>query len=224
MSLGEYNGVGSGTTKLLLHLNGNSNDSSGNSNNGSDTNITYSQVNSKFGKCAGFNGNGIITTPSSVYMSATQFLLSIWVKTISSGTGSGMLISSSNNDGSIISYRLRYNKNTQTVQFIRNDNSGNIVTNITSSITINDGKWHNIIATLNTSIGSKIYIDGTERASDSITTQNNITSLSTAIGGAQYGGDYFTGEIDEVIIENVAWSQEKIKKYYTMTKGRFGII
>ena len=57
MSLGEYNGAGSGTTKLLAHLNGNSNDSSGNANNGSDTNITYSLANGKLGQGAGFNGS-----------------------------------------------------------------------------------------------------------------------------------------------------------------------
>ena len=37
MSFGEYLGAGSSTTKLLLHLNGNSNDSSGNGNNGTVT-------------------------------------------------------------------------------------------------------------------------------------------------------------------------------------------
>lgn len=36
--------------------------------------------------------------------------------------------------------------------------------------------------------------------------------------------NYLYGSIDEVILENIVWSAEKIKKYYTMAKGRFGII
>jgi hypothetical protein len=30
--------------------------------------------------------------------------------------------------------------------------------------------------------------------------------------------------LDEVIIENRAWSATEIKKYYTYARGRFGII
>ena len=32
------------------------------------------------------------------------------------------------------------------------------------------------------------------------------------------------GFIDEVIVEGVAWSSNKVKKYYTYSKGRFGIV
>ena len=48
MSLGEY--IPNSNTKLLLHLNGNSTDSSGNGNNGTDTNITYGLGYGKFGQ------------------------------------------------------------------------------------------------------------------------------------------------------------------------------
>ena len=37
-------------------------------------------------------------------------------------------------------------------------------------------------------------------------------------------GGWYTGSSDEPLIENTAWSAEKVKKYYTMAKGRFGII
>lgn len=53
MTLGEY--LPNSNTKLLLHLNGSSADSSGNNNNGTDTSITYSQANGKFGQGAGFD-------------------------------------------------------------------------------------------------------------------------------------------------------------------------
>ena len=56
-TLGEYLGAGASTTKLLLHLNGKSTDSSGNGNNGTNSNITYSLANGKFGQGAGFNGS-----------------------------------------------------------------------------------------------------------------------------------------------------------------------
>lgn len=34
----------------------------------------------------------------------------------------------------------------------------------------------------------------------------------------------FDGSIDEVIVENRAWTAEQVKKYHTYSKGRFGII
>ena len=53
MTLGEYNWAGAATTLWLYHLNWNSNDSSGNGNNWTDTNISY--VDWKFWQCGSFN-------------------------------------------------------------------------------------------------------------------------------------------------------------------------
>lgn len=53
------------------------------------------------------------------------------------------------------------------------------------------------------------------------TTANNIFIGADSAASAGYG---FGGNLDEVIIENVAWSAAKVKQYYTFTKGRFGII
>ena len=67
MSAGEYLGAGSTTTKLLLHLNGNSNDSSGNGNNGTVYGATLTT--DRFGNANSansFNGtNNYIEIPNS---------------------------------------------------------------------------------------------------------------------------------------------------------------
>ena len=52
---------------------------------------------------------------------------------------------------------------------------------------------------------------------------NSTSDLSIGrLGSAS--SDYFPGNIDEVIVENVVWTPEYIKKYYTYSKGRFGIL
>jgi len=46
-------------------------------------------------------------------------------------------------------------------------------------------------------------------------------SLGQANGVTQ---EYWDGAIDEVIIEDVAWSASKVKKYYTNSLGRFATL
>jgi len=76
---GQYLGAGSATTKLLLHLNGNSTDVSGNGNNGTDANITYGLGNGKFFAGAGFNGTTSKIRCSSAISFTGNFTISFWI-------------------------------------------------------------------------------------------------------------------------------------------------
>ena len=79
ITFGEYLGAGSGTTKLLLHLNGNSTDSSGNGNNGTVNGAT-STNSGKFGGAYNFDGsNDYITLPSFSWIDG-PFTFSAWIK------------------------------------------------------------------------------------------------------------------------------------------------
>lgn len=75
--------VATPNTKLLLHLNGNSTDASGNGNNWTDTNITY--VNGVFWQGALFNGSSSkITIPNATPLNlSTDFTVSMWINTTS---------------------------------------------------------------------------------------------------------------------------------------------
>lgn len=215
MSLGEY--TPNSSTKLLLHLNGNSTDSSGNSNNGTDTAITYSQANGKFGQGAGFNGSSskIATTLNL----GTVHTISFWLDyknasdaVVIGGADNGVgrtdfcpYIDGSSS-GSSIYYRPAIISAVSPVSVVHGGLSG--MTNIT-------------IVRNGTSVS--FYKSGSQIGTTQTLSDNNsltITNLGCINGNALF----FNGNLDEVIIENRAWSASEVSKYYTMTKGRFGII
>jgi len=94
MSLGEY--IPNANTKLLLHLNGNSNDASGNGNNCTAVNITYSLANGRYSQGAGFNGTtSAIYTGSAINYSSQIITISCWINFKTLGTGDYILFESS---------------------------------------------------------------------------------------------------------------------------------
>jgi hypothetical protein len=229
MTNGEYLGAGSGTTKLLLHLNGSSTDTSGNGNNGTDTSITYSQANGKFGQGAGFNGSSsainLNKTASSLGFSTSTMTYSVWFKTTASGS-QYYLIGVPNNSGfTFYGFGgLRVNSST-TAGFVFYNTGGTFYESYPTVGTLNDGNWHNIVVTLDGS-NWKIYFEGLLKATTAYTGSISYDGSRFPAVGARVEnsfGNYWNGSIDEVIIENRAWSAEEIKKYYTYAKGQFGL-
>lgn len=212
--LGEYLGAGASTTKLLLHLNGNSTDSSGNGNNGTDTSITYSLANGIFGQGAGFNGTSskIKCTPAG----AAVFTMSFWMN--ATALTNGRFIANRNrSDGKAdkgiaitTGNKLRFNTY-----------DGVTPLNIISNLALSTGVWYHIVGVFNGS-SSQLYINSVLDNSGTLGTFTTGSEVHLGASGA--GGDYFSGKIDEFIIEDVVWTPEYIKKYYTYSKGRFGIL
>lgn len=226
MSLGEYIGAGASTTKLLLHLNGNSTDSSGNGNNGTDTNITYSQANGRFGQGAGLNGSSsYIIVPNSA-KGGNSVTVSAWVK-INSLTGGGVVYMESGLAYCGIEYTasgaLTLDNKTSLTSFSNFTTSGGLLTTDT---------WYNLVYVYDSSSGFLSgYINGNRVINQSrggnqlyySETNSNSIGSYTYNNGASHAS-YVNGAIDEVIIENRAWTAEEVKKYYTHTKGRFATL
>ena len=220
MSLGVYNGAGAGTTKLLLHMEGDATDSSGNSNNGTSTNITYSQANGRFGMGAGFNGSSSyinIGTRSSALNTFT-WGCSIKCNNISNGhlfvaeQGSTGGIQTKVSDGG--SHKIQLS--------IWN---GSTTTTLVSNKSVDDNIWHRIIFTRNGST-AKVYIDGVldNTKTDMYTTIITPQAVYSCIGRHHSGVQYYTGSADEILDENGEWTPQQVAKYYTYSRGRFGII
>jgi len=229
MSLGEF--LPSSSTKLCLHLNGNSLDSSSSGNNGTDTSITYSQANGRFGQGAGFNGqtsgaSKIVTTDTDV----DYITLSVWVysKRSNPGSAKGDIVISKdgvNGGSNTRAYGLYFswNSNVFSINLEIWNTSATGVSVVSNDVSIN--KWHNIVVTFD---GSKVklYVDGVFKNETNLSgTIRNISDKIT-LGESnenQTGsnGSAFLGNIDEVIIVNRAWSAEEVKKYYTNSLGRF---
>lgn len=222
MPLGQYIGAGAGTTKLLLHLNGSSVDSSGNNNNGTDTAITYSQANGKFGQGAGFNP----ATSSNINISATAFPYGTgsftnitWIKIGSLPGTNGYSFADfwgKATANQSVGNGLHNNAGTQNIIF------ANFGSDLEVARTLSTGVWYLLLSTFDGTT-YKGYLDGELIASGAKSI--NITSGTFHhIGAQEAGGGTWNGSVDEVIIENRAWSASEVKKYFTFAKGRFGII
>ncbi len=125
-----------------------------------------------------------------------DFSAGAWVKT-SSGSG----------DYAILGY---INSNPQWTLFIRDGNVYGFIKNSAgaqnevTSVSIADGLWHYTVFVLSRTTSTlKIYIDGVEKGSNTLTVSNSVTNSGLYIG--QYSNDrYWSGTIDEVKIYNKA--------------------
>lgn len=229
-TLGEYLGAGASTTKLLLHLNGSSVDSSGNGNNGTDTNITYGLAYGKLGQGASLNGSSskITIANHENLRPASAFTISAWIyKTNKTSYG--------------IVFNSGYDNSSSPYQFggIRMyvSNSGDLVGQIgaygttftigNSGGNINATTWYHIAFTW-TGTQAYLYLNGSQLFNTANSTAPSYqTSNAVLIGARQIGASndlWFGGSIDEVIVENVAWSAEQVKKYYSASKGRWATL
>jgi len=228
-TLGEYLGAGSGTTKLLLHLNGSSADSSGNGNNGTDTAITYSQANGRFGMGAGFNGStSVIDTGTYLAGMVNDFTISVWVKPGEPQMDYACIYGNQNQ----ANYPSVPFKGCALQQSASTDNTFYFTFGVSSTVAdtttfaLTPSVWSKVDVVKSSSAGTKVYVNGVQVASTATNTDMVACDTYTfKIGrGWQGGNRLFKGAIDEVIIDATAWSAEKVKKQFTYAKGRFGII
>ena len=227
-TLGEYLGAGSGTTKLLLRLNGNSTDTSGNSNSGTDTAITYSQANGKFGQGAGFNGTtSKIAINSTIVLGTGDFTTSLWVNINNyPGVGTlGHLFVKRDDSGPLPLFDIHIDSS-GILSF-----EGRITSTVYSIIApsaLSKNVYHNIQIIRSGSNGY-MYLNGTLFASNTTTFSNldfntTVRTLSLGCKDSGFGNEGFLdGKVDEVIYETTAWTAQKVQKYYTTSRGRFGI-
>lgn len=220
-TLGEYLGAGSGTTKLLLHLNGSNADSSGNGNTGTDTSVTYSQSNGKLGQGAGFNGSSSkIAIASNLGIDGGNITISGWTK-FTTLTGRRCELASQLSATSKVGYYIETAVNEINFYRVR---KGIAADGYKYTVSQSPGTWYHYALTYD---GTNVrgYVNGSlVGTAASSGNGSSVVTSGTYIGAEDGVSNFMNGSIDEVIIENVAWSSEKIKKYYTYTKGRFGII
>ena len=222
MSLGEFIGSGSSVSKLILHLNGNSNDDSGNGNNGVDSNVSYNLIYGKFNQGAQFSDqNGRIYSNSTIALNTVTF--SCWAKLTATNPGGARGYACLSKDGygidGIRSWQIWFYWNngnlTINVEFL----SASVSFSTPASI----NTWYNIIGTYDGQT-VRAYVNGKLIGSTAYTgTVPNGTAKITVGNRNQTSNDGsgFTGYIDEVIVENYGWTIQQVQKYYTNALGRF---
>jgi hypothetical protein len=224
MSLGEYVGSGSGTTRLLMRFNGDATDSSGNGNNGTEYNITY--VNDRLTKCGSFNGttSGIKVSNHSSLNFRNECTFSVWFKANDYAPGTTRVIAAkwgASNVQNQYSFALSGDIILLT---IRSDNGSYYQLLDTQKVRVDI--WQNAIYSCD-STTMRLYVDGVYKKSKSWHGTVNLGTSPPDLGVGYYtvdGSLVFNGLMDELIIESRAWSHSEIIKYYTNTMGRYGII
>ena len=212
-----------GSLYLSYPFNGNANDVSGNSNTGTVqalaplTTDRYGAANSAYS----FNGSTqyISTTTASASPGPQNFSISVWFKTSTAG---GKLIGyGSSQTGSSSSYdRHIYMSNTGQIYFGIYPGA---VKTINTTTTYADGNWHHVVATVSTTTGANLFVDGALQSQDATMTTSQVYGAN---GYWRVGYDnvsgwtnqpsnfFFTGSLDDIAIYNTTLTAAQVYALY----------
>jgi hypothetical protein len=225
MSLGEYLGAGAAITLDLQKMEGNSADTSGNAVAWTDANMAYGLAYGRFRQGAYFNNtpNSRIYAAGILVSGLAAFTILAWFKT-SNTTAANRTIYGEGNSSTATAYTWVVFDSAQKLNYACHDDTthGFVIATVNS---YNDGLWHCVCAVKVSASSHFLIIDGGKEILSNSTNISGTTSVNQkSVGSINSGGvgSYFNnGCIDEIVLENVAWSQQKIQKYYTSAMGRF---
>ena len=203
-------------TRGFYQMENNGNDSSGNGYDGTETDMSY--VSGKVGNAGSFNGtSSYINMPDNVVIGgSTTQTISMWFKLANSTQAGKVLIELLENTtkASII---IGYNSGTLQFRRIKQ----NIAINeVTYSLT-NTSDWHHAVLVYNASEGKLYaYLDGIAVGTVSSSGSGSGTVIiKSNIGNSETSSaTFFSGYIDEVIIETRVWTPDMVLDYYKTTK------
>lgn len=208
--------------KYYYKMDGNSNDATGTVN-GTDTSMSYASADGKINQGGHFSGSGYVQLSDVSLGITTGFTITAWVKT-NTVTNTPQILNRDSFSGPSCRDWQFYISTAGKVGFIRFNSTPSVVTNFQSTGTVNDNNWHFVCAVFDNAVGSKIYIDGSQDGSDSVTTNNNDATGVTPVIGAGHNGNptiqnIFTGSIDEVGFWTRGLSASEITSLYNSGAG-----
>lgn len=194
---------------------GNSNDKSIYALNGSDTDITYSDVGGKQGKYASFNGStsGIAVTRNTI-LEPQNITISVWVKF---SVLTGFIIS--RNKAAWVAYGIRVNNN-RIIAHIGYTESAPYAVDILSNATFTAGVWYHIVLTYDKT-NIKLYVNGVldNTVASSVDILYNDTTNPLRIANHYLEAPSFlNGQLDELAIWNRALSLSEVQLLYALPK------
>lgn len=152
-------------------------------------------------------GSYVLATNNAALDLTTGATLEAWINTTFTNTFA-RVISKERTEA----YQLYFNNNTGRIG-VENSLTGGGHTLFTPNSILNTS-WRHVVATFDSSVGWKIYLDGNEVASDSNTTLIGTNSDPLNLFRDANGGDFFTGQADEIAIYNYALSEARIDAHY----------
>lgn len=182
-------------------------DASGHRNHGDPVNVAYT-AGAAGGKAAVFDGAGsFVKIPASV---VGNFTIAYWVRTTATGgTGqwyAGKAMVDADVPGAADDWGIAL------VGGKAGFGIGNPDTTIVSTTAVNDGAWHHIAATRTSTSGAmKLYVDGVLQASAAIgPTAGRTAAGGIRVGSTLFGGAYFQGAIDDLLVFNYALNATQV--------------
>lgn len=217
MSFGEGISEGATVEKLLLHLNGNSNDDSGNGHNGSDTNVAYSKGYGRFNEGARFQyvDSRISIADNLALRFTDNFTITFWMFTGNTDTANHSYIGkfrvvAGSYTGFVVN---RYaSKKIGFVIFKGGTSLDDLYT--TSDSLVN--AWYHL-GFVKEGSSMKIYVNG--KLDNSRSCGSMVYSTEPLLVGTGYG--YSDANMDEVRIRLRALTAKDMLTEYTNALGRF---
>ncbi|MBC8430247.1 MAG: LamG domain-containing protein [Pelagibacteraceae bacterium] len=192
----------------IYNLQATTKDESNNNNHGTATNITY-ESGAFDDYCALFNGTSskIVVPDTNELDFSGEFDILVWLKWTATTTSMPIL---SKRSSSSNGWQLEVNTSTAGDVSFRVGSS--IVTS--SSAGFNDGNYHLVRATRNSSNLITLYIDGVSKGT--VSSSTNLTDTNTLdIGTDSVDSDYFAGSISRIRLYNSQILNSEANKLYT---------
>lgn len=204
-------------------LNGNSNDYSGNGNNGTGYSVSYAP--GRLGQSVYFDSySDYIEIP---HISSNYITVSFWIKnvSISSSAVYAMLV---HQDGYLRSGVRGWNFWAYDPAPVGNNitirwnvfNASSSAEPLFSISRTEFSKWNHIVGTFD-GTNAIIYLNGVEKQRIALSGTIRQNTDTICIGKRDPGIDSQIGYTDEVIIDNAAWSAANVKNEYARAKGFF---
>jgi hypothetical protein len=185
--------------------------------------VQFERSSGQSGKSLFLDGNGDYVESNSYVTSWTKadFTIEAWVKTTGANNQS-ILVKSNSNEVWEPGEKNMYLEDDGTLCFVGHSNQY-----IRSSKQVNDGLWHHVAIVWDYNTGiygtAYAYVDGTDvtrrDATDFYAGAADLSNYTVKIGRSNFNGNgegryFFTGNIDEVRIWNVARTAEQIRQSY----------
>lgn len=172
------------------------------------------------GKAGLFNGSDGLVVGDQLVSNPGSFSQELWFKTTTDrggklvGFGNAATGSSGNYDRHVYMFddgRLRFGTYTGQINVID------------TTASYNDGRWHYMVATQDSTDGMRLYVDGVAVGSNPQTSAQGYDGYWRIGGDNTWGGassNYFAGTIDEVAIYSLALSASDVATHFKAGGGQ----
>jgi len=190
-------------------------DASGNNNTGTLGGGVVRTASGRFGSSLSFNGDYVTVANAASLNLTTTMTLEAWV--YPTGTGDYGTVVMKEQPGAYVYALYGSAPSTPSAEFnVGKGQSGQRITSSPSSLVLNT--WTHLATTFDGSI-VRVYVNGTQVASQAFTGRITTSSGALRIGGSRVRGEYFTGQIDEVRVYDRALSSREVQSDMTTAIG-----